>query len=165
MFFCLVAPIATTFIILQYQKKLVKSEMKLKLIAEIDKGELVLLKFTENEKNNWIKWEHSKEFEYKGEMYDIVESEVKGDTTYYWCWPDCEETKLNIQLDQLVSFAWGNNPDNQENQKRLSKFIEHLYFSEPTEITTLAFQTINNKHLYQQNYYQSISNTPPVPPP
>lgn len=165
MLFSFIVPVAITFFILQYQKNQVKREIKWKMIEGIDREKLVLLKFNEEEKQNQLKWEHSKEFEYKGEMYDIVEIEVKGDTFFYWCWWDYEETSLNKQLVELVSYALENNPKNQENQKRLSKFFESLFFSEPIEKITIALKKINNKYTYDQNFYQSVSNSPPIPPP
>lgn len=163
--FCFVAPVATTYVILKYQKKQVKREVKWKMIAGIDKEELVLLKFTEEEKQTQLNWKHSKEFEYKGEMYDIVETKIVGDTTYYWLWWDHEETKLNKQLSQLVSFALGHNPKNQENQKRLQNFFKSLYFSEDERKESLAFFEIKSKFLFGQNFYSSVFLTPPVPPP
>ncbi len=163
--FCFVAPVTTTYIILKYQKKQVKREIKWKLISGIDKEELVLLKFTEEEKQTQLNWKHSKEFEYKGEMYDIVETKIVGDTTYYWLWWDHEETKLNKQLNQLVSFALGHNPKNQENQKRLEKFFKSLYFSENENKELLTFFEVNSKFYFRQNFYPSVFLIPPVPPP
>jgi len=162
---CFVAPVATTYIILKYQKKQVRREVKRKLIAGIDKEELVLLKFTEEEKETQLNWKHSKEFEYKGEMYDIVETKIVGDTTYYWLWWDYEETKLNKQLSQLLSFALGHNPKNQENQKRLHNFFKSLYFSEDERKEPLVFFELKSKFHFGQNFYLSVFLTPPDPPP
>lgn len=165
MILCFVAPVATTYLMLQFQKKQVKREVKWKMIAGIDREELVLLKFTEKEKQTQLNWKHSKEFEYKGEMYDIVETNVVGDTTYYWVWWDDEETELNRQLSELVSFALGNNPKNQENQKRLHKFFKSLYFTEDDRKESLVFLEVKNKYHLQQKFYHSVSHSPPVPPP
>lgn len=162
---CFVAPVTTTYIILKYQKKQVKREVKWKMIAGIDKEELVLLKFTQEEKRTQLKWKHSKEFEYKGEMYDIVESKLVGDTTYYWLWWDHEETKLNKQLSHLVSYALGQNPKNKENQKRLQNFFKSLYFSEDVRKESLVFLEVENKYYFSEKFYHSIFLTPPVPPP
>jgi hypothetical protein len=98
-------------------------------------------------------------------MYDIVEKEVKGDTTLYWCWLDNEETKLNRQYEELVFYALECNPINQENKKQIAKFFKIPFLSEPTEKTAIAFQEINNIYLYDQNFYQSVSSSPADPPP
>jgi hypothetical protein len=163
--FCFVAPVATTYVFLQIQKKQVRKTVKRKMLAGIDKETLVLFKFTEREKQTLLHWKHAKEFEYSGEMYDIVESEVKGDTTYYWCFRDHEETQINRHLADLIAFAMKNNPLKQENQKRLSAFFKSLYvtindkqsFSFYKYIPEICFNPIT---LYQSQFY-----SPPVPPP
>lgn len=133
------------------------------MIAGINREKLVLLKFDKKENQYQLNCDTS-EIEYKGEMYDVVEKEVKGDTLIFWCWWDCEETRLNRQLEELVCYTLGNNPKNQENQKRLSNFFESLFFSESAEKITIAETKINNKYAYNQDFYQSISDPPPVPP-
>lgn len=135
------------------------------MIAGIDKEELVLLKFTETEKQSKLKWKHSREFEFEGEMYDIVETQTVGDTTYYWLWWDHYETKLNKQLDKLLVSALGNHPQNKESHKRLFRFFNTLFFVElPQEkhfVTTEAKSSIPG----QSVIYHFISDPPPVPPP
>lgn len=165
LFFCFVAPIATTFIILEYQKKQVKREIKRKIIAGLDREELVLLKFTEKEKNTQLKWKHAKEFEYQGEMYDIVETMVVGDTTYYWLWWDHEETKLNKQLKELVSLAMRSNPKNHNNQKQLIYFFKSLYFSEPNKSEPFDFIDMNEEYPTDNKLFSSIYLYPQAPPP
>lgn len=161
----LTAPVATTYFILQHQKKLLKKEIKWKIIAGIDRDELVLLKFTEEGKKLYLKWKHSKEFEYKGEMYDIVEQEVKGDTTYYWCWWDNEETMFNKQIAGLVSFAAGNTPKSKENQKLLNKFFNSLFLLQAKEIIIFPNKTISKILLYKQNLHPNNFYSPLEPPP
>lgn len=112
---------------MQYQKKEVKSEVKWKMIAGIDREELILLKFTEKEKDSLLNWKHSKEFEYQDNMFDVVETETVGDTTYYWVWWDHKETELNKQLDELIVQVLGNNPQKQEKQDQLIEFYKKLY--------------------------------------
>jgi hypothetical protein len=160
----LVVPVATTYVFLRYQKKQVKREIKWKMIAGIDKEELVLLKITEKEKG-LLCWEHSKEFEYLGEMYDVVESNIVGDTTFYRVWWDHKETKLNRQLQELVSMAMGKNQKKQENQKRLLSFFKSLYFAEATDLQNYNDTKLNRKFWFRPNFYQSFTHSPPVPPP
>jgi hypothetical protein len=163
--FCFAAPVATTFVMLHYQKKQVKREIKRKIIAGIDKEELVLLKFTEVEKQTELNWKHAREFEFRGSMYDIVETEFHGDTTYYWCWWDYEETQLNKQLDELVTIDLGNNPENDENQKRLHTFFKSLYCSETDQKETFVFRELKCKYFSSPDLYRTLIHFPPVPPP
>lgn len=165
MLLCLIIPFTTVYFLFQYQKKQVKREIKHRMIEGISKSELVLLKFTLAQTQSSLSWEHSKEFEYIGQMYDVVEKKFKGDTIYYWCWADNKETKLNKQLDKLLQYALGCNTNNKENQKRLSNFYKSLFF-EKFSITTKFYPPINNKQksICFINYI-SISNQPTDPPP
>ncbi|HEY1046941.1 MAG TPA: hypothetical protein VGF79_10920, partial [Bacteroidia bacterium] len=113
-----------------------------------------------------LEWEHSKEFEYKGEFYDVVKSETNGDTTYYWCWWDYEETQLNRKCMELVTISLGNNPQKQKNQLRLFNFFESLYCSEYSESDLMLFDIDQNiGHPSNSNFYKSLLHSPPFPPP
>jgi len=163
--FCLIAPIIATFIFLYYQKKQVRKEIKQQIIAGIDKTELVLLKFTEEEAQTELRWKHSKEFEYDGQMYDIVEKKVKNRITYYWCLWDKKETKLNKQWDELLTYALGKDPKIKENQKRSINFYNSLFHSKENVWKSFRSQSkIKHSCLYSFNY-SSVSFPPPVPPP
>lgn len=161
---CVVVPVTTTYLFLQFQKKQVKREVKWKMIAGIEKEALVLLKFTASEVESQVKWEHSKEFEFKGEMFDVVEKRIKGDTIYYWCWSDREETKLNRQLDELVSCALGLCPERQEIQKQTIDFYKQLFhelhqdqFADNVVMKSDEFNCIDD--------LKQVYLTPSLPPP
>lgn len=164
LFFCLVAPLMATFTYLHYQKSLVRKEVLFRMIASMGKDELVFLKITEKESQTELRWEHPKEFEYKGQMYDIVEKKIIGDTVYYWCWWDHEETKLNKQLDKLVAYALKNDPNRRENQKRLVHFFKSLYWEQFPDWHAFPSQSEQMITTYGF-YYLTISYPPPVPPP
>lgn len=162
--FCLLAPILITYFFLQFQKKQVKREVKWEMIAGLDKEELVLLKLTEAETQSELRWENSKEFEYKDEMYDIVDMKVKGDTIYYWCWWDHKETKLNNQLDGLLAKVLGNNPHRQETENQLTDFFKKLFCENHAD--KLAVITIHKiKHINYSVEFPTIYHSPPDPPP
>lgn len=90
-----VDPVIASFTWLYYQKAIIKREVKRQIIAGIDEDDLVLLKFSKEEAKTKLRWEHSKEFEYNRQMYDVVKTMTLGGMVYYWCWLDHEETKLN----------------------------------------------------------------------
>lgn len=153
---CLFAPAALTSLYFKVYKKQVKREVKRKIIAGINKEELVRLKFSEVEKQTKLRWEHSREFEYGGEMYDIVLSEVKGDTTYYWCWRDDEETKLNEQLSELLAVAMNNEPQSRESHDRLFKFWESLYCVEGIRPEVFIIRTVDVKRFCLPRVYYTV---------
>lgn len=155
----------TTYVFVHYQRMQLRSEIKHKIIDGIDKKELVFFKFSNSEKSN-LEWEHAKEFEYQGEFYDVVESKTNGDSTFYWCWWDFEETELNRKCLELVTLSLGNSPQKQENQSRLFNFFESLYCNEFEDTQILFMDTDTKMGAHQlANFYKSLSHTPPFPPP
>jgi len=83
---CLTLPFLGTYTWLKIEKRKVKKSIKWSMIGGMDKSAFVLLKFTKEESETKLRWEHSREFEYAGQMYDVVEAAEQGDTTYYYCW-------------------------------------------------------------------------------
>jgi hypothetical protein len=65
-------------------------------------SELILLKIPFNQASELL-WEHSKEFEFRGNMYDIKTSFTAGDTAYYYCYLDHKEKDLNATKTRLAS--------------------------------------------------------------
>ncbi|HAQ38574.1 MAG TPA: hypothetical protein DCQ58_08705 [Saprospirales bacterium] len=151
--------------LLYYQKKQVKRAVKWKMIADIDKDELVLLKLSKNEQLTQLHWEHAREFSYKGEMYDIVYSKKTTDSSYYWCWWDHEETKLNKQLKNLVRQVFSHNPLKKDRENKLLNFYKNLYFPPQLIISSLANEFLNTSNNYTITLYSVCPNPPPKPPP
>ncbi len=161
----LLAPVAATWCWLQYQKSAVKRELKWKLADGIDRSELVLLKFSRQEAETNLRWEHAREFEYKGEMYDIVETLNSADSVYYWCWWDHEETALNKQLAALVTKSLGDNPEKKEKQQQLLSYLK-LHFCVPESSEQL--HTTEAKPARHSRYilaYDPVELLPVYPPP
>lgn len=104
------------------------------------------------------------EFEFDHQLYDIVETEFKGETTDYWCWLDHKETNLDKKLDKILAKALGNDPQKKEYQKRLNTIFKSLYYSKTTN-----FLKVTNFSTWEFNtyttIYHSVSFPPPVPPP
>lgn len=159
------APVLVTISWISYKKHLVRKEVKHQMIDGIDKERLVLLTFTKPGLDE-LNWEHSREFEYKGEMYDVVYTEVSGDTTKYWCWWDHDETRLNKELSIALNNIFDNNPEKQQKQTKLINFFKSLYF-EKSKYSQLVFypektvKTISYYHII----YWSLNQQPLTPPP
>lgn len=160
----MIIPFAGTYILYKYQKKIIRKEIKHKIIAGIDKSELVLIKVHNSKIEIDLKWEHSKEFEYKGEMYDVVSKEFHNDSTYFWCWWDYDETSLNKQLKSSLAKALGHDTKTKNTQNRLQNFLKTLYFQENSKSEFNSFKEIEHNTQYLANYFERYS-TPPNPPP
>jgi len=160
-----VDPIVGAFTWIHQKKRNIKREVKRQIIEGIDKDKLVLLKFSKEETKTKLRWEHSREFEYEHKMYDIVETKIVGDTVYYWCWYDHEETMLNRQLEDLANQALGKNPKARPEIILVISFFKSLYctfsLNGDVSIPRLFYrQDVLFCHIYSQNFIQ-----PPTPPP
>ncbi len=154
-----------TYLWLNHQKKQIKRELKGKIIDGIDKSELVFIQLSKAEAREQLDWEHSKEFEFKGEMYDVVEFEETADSVKYWCWWDHEETKLNLHLAEIVNNLLGNQPDKKEKQQNLISFYQSLFSEKIFQWQTLQFANVSNQITKYQFIQKEFINSIPSPPP
>lgn len=159
----LIVPVGATVLFLRHQRTRIRKEVKHRIMAGLDREDLVLLRFSSGELSE-LKWKHSREFEYRGFMYDIVERETRGDTTSFWCWLDRAETALNQQLHELYEIAFNQNPENRKSQQRLFSFFRSLFLEQNNPEAPLVEALSTANFAYNHNYGGFITQ-PPVPPP
>jgi hypothetical protein len=135
---CLLAPFLGSYLWVQIKRSEIRKEVKWKMIAGLDKEELVFMTFSIKESQEKLNWKHSKEFEYKGEWYDVVQQEIVGDSIRYHLWWDHEETKLSQQLRQLIVMTVSQDSQHQENQKGIVKLFKSLFFKTNTTSNVIA---------------------------
>ncbi|MBL7978177.1 MAG: hypothetical protein JNN12_07530 [Bacteroidetes Order II. Incertae sedis bacterium] len=158
-------PTTTLWILLYHQKSIIRQEVQTLRIHGIQEKELVLLKFTSLEQKRILRWEHEREFEYRGNMYDIIKTSVEGDTTYYWCWWDEEETEINNKLNSLALYISKEKQTDQQTVVQIYHYLKTLYFPESTE--WIFFNKADYPQLFswKVTLYQSFFISPAVPPP
>ncbi len=163
--FSLLAPFAASFALLQYEREQVRESVKRNLISGLKREELRLLQFTREEAERELRWEHAGEFEYQGQWYDVAERSEKGDTLYFWCWWDHEETLISQQLSRLVARALGQDPQQRENAHRLSAFLFSLFLPEsgPPCATPPSTPLIRPEKPLARLFNRCFP--PPLPPP
>lgn len=134
---CLVAPPGGTYLYIYLKKISLKKEVAKIINNQLDENDVVILRFTEEEKNIVLEWKHEGEFEYAGHMYDIVDQGIDGNTTWYKCYRDHKETRLNLEKRKLVARALNQDPKNktQNNQIKIffSNILNHEQFSWDSE--------------------------------
>jgi hypothetical protein len=135
------------------------------MIDGLDKNELIVFTFALAEARSQLKWEHSKEFEYKGQMYDIVETKFCKDSVTYLCWWDNEETKLNKRLSRLVLESLGNNTQNKENKKRLLSFYKSIFTPLPSFSLNTRYHSVNKPPFGTYTFFYSLDGKSPLHPP
>lgn len=162
----LLAPFVGVFTYLQYHKKIERKKIKRAIMAGIDREELVLLTFSKAETTQVLKWKHAKEFEYKNEMYDVVETEIRGDSIHYYCWWDHKETVLNRQVTALLYQFLNSDTDTQETRLRLAHFCKNVFHSRPiTWHYGVNQPPASLQRMGMYNFYVSYSMAPETPPP
>lgn len=162
--FCLLGPGLVCYYWFQFQRKQIRREVKHQIIAGIDRSELVLLKFT-NQQAEQLNWKHSKEFEFEHHMYDIVEKTQQGDTAYYWCWPDHEETKLNKKLHKLLAHALRGNQRRRRDQELFASYFKSIFHSNSTPPKFHLFNDFASYSNMEANMHSRLASPPPSPPP
>jgi hypothetical protein len=159
------APAAVTYIWLQQRKAVVRKEVKWKMIAGIDKSELVFFQFFKKESQTKLKWKHSLEFEFNGEMYDVVKKITSSDTIQYWCWWDHEETKLSKQLSKLLVGAFQSDVPSKDKKQEIVTFYKSLFCSEVFSWNPIFNTFRNSNNACFNDNYKFIVTSINAPPP
>lgn len=127
-------------------------------------GELTRLAITKTE-SHMLRWEHSREFEYRGQMYDIIHSYQQGDTTFYECWADHEETRLKKEMQRLLVQENANTPLHNERDRRLFDFLKSLIVPTPGVSSYRINPSITGVTDQYSLFYKSQFTPPSKPPP
>jgi hypothetical protein len=161
----LISPVLITYYWLEYKKSLVKHEIQCRMMQGVHNDELILLKFTREESETKLRWEHPGEFEYNRQMYDVAKTRVRGDTLYFWCFWDHGETRLNREIAELVTKAFKNDPQQREKHQRLQSFFKSLYCSDLLNWRPIAPSPGLKGPCIGTIFLPSLSFPPPKPPP
>ncbi|MFO7852577.1 MAG: hypothetical protein ACQERS_04840 [Bacteroidota bacterium] len=161
----LIAPTTGTYLWLLHKKNSVRKQVNEHIKKGIDRDELVLLKFTKEETQEKLRWEHPREFEYKHQMYDIVESKTVGDSVYYWCWWDIAETLVKKRISDLGKFAMDTEAQKEKKRDYVNPWFKVNYIKESFKWTARAEESSESKFVIYINLYHSPDFPPPSPPP
>ena len=148
-----------------FQKHQIRKEVKHQLGARADKADLQLLTFSHAEAKNRLYWEHQDEFEYRGEMYDVVERVEHGDSVSFWCWHDHEESELNQTLREMVGRGMAQDKTCRNVQESVSRLFQTLITPDLPDFD--QHLSLKKTHVIRLKgtAVASESQTPPSPPP
>lgn len=142
-----------------------RSEVRQQLLARVEPGELVLLTFSQEEARQVLRWERDDEFEFNGQMYDVVSVREEAGRVHFWCWPDGPETRLNQELEALTAQLFHDAPEPGKQTGWLLYFFKSLYFSDGKPWQALYTYTPEPFQSYREEGYSppvlSISPSPP----
>lgn len=91
----LLLPAVVTIGVYRHRRSEWKHAVKEMIAQGVDTEYKKVFTFSKDFSENELEWEHSKEFEYKGEMYDVIRKEEHGDSITYYCFWDTHETGIN----------------------------------------------------------------------
>lgn len=150
---------------IQLRKYQIRKEVKLEIKAGIDIDELVLIEADLVDTITTLDWEHSKEFEFQGEMYDVVIRTISGNRIHYWCWRDSEETVLNGRLNKMALNKVNKDRSSDKSNRHFWSYCKQLFF-ESLKINRLS--CIEEANVHYSGYVfclDSISLGLETPPP
>lgn len=150
---------------LHWQKAHIRHEVKEMLIHGIDRDSLTTLTFSKDETGSLLDWEHDKEFEYAGEMYDVVETLVHGDSITYHCWKDHEETHLNDLLTSITSDSLDKDPLNRSQRTNTTDILKVHYLTITQGAIDIQREVADSPNTYLALLYTHSLLPPPTPPP
>lgn len=90
------------FLVLKSQMLEVRDSVDRKYQEGFDEERIQTFRFTEKEIKENLRWEHDREFEYKGQMYDVIERRTVDGLVELSVYADHEETELKIKMAHLL---------------------------------------------------------------
>lgn len=110
---------------LHKQVRLARREVKAMVLQGLPRETLKELRFHRKDASG-LYWEHSSEFRYDGQMYDVVESSAEGDTLIYLCFEDRKETALRQRLTALLQLN-PVKPADQDRHRVIDQFFKGFF--------------------------------------
>lgn len=153
------------WLIFKIQQEAVRTEIKQQIKAGVPEDQLVKLKIAktwEEEPNNRFKREHSKEFRFDGEWYDVMRSKDLGDTTLYVCIHDVKEGKLFNRLAEMTHAEMSQPHQEQKRSIAVSSFISDYHFEPEQEA---PFRRSFTELLCDRRIIQTQTCQLPISPP
>jgi hypothetical protein len=161
----LVLPFVSTYTWLQLEKVQVRKSIKRQMIVGLDDSRLVKLVFTHEEAKAMLHWEHSKEFEYNGQLYDVVRQQSESSLITFWCFPDHAETRLQKQLSAMLRMILQRDTQRQEKQAQVHHFYKNLFYTQSEDTHLFSLETHFDYLLSDHHHADSPLILSPSPPP
>lgn len=153
---------------LSMEKRQIQKHVRNKILPTVDEVELIKLTVLAEDTAKQFIWQHAREFEFQGKMYDIVKRKKKGNKITYLVWQDDEETHINTKIKQLANCIFDTSKDSQNSQASFQLLINTLFVEDKTDfhLRNLLLSKKKTNYYYQieipQGYSASIFNPPKV---
>ena len=159
----MIIPFSGTMLFLHYEKGIAKRHA-MEMMNHAKDAKLIRIAVHENEMQH-LKWEQPWEFEYKGEMHDIVSQELMADSIIYHCIIDKKETSINKEIVKFIAGFFDDNPLHDQQLISFMDFVKHL--APITEITMTYLPQVCIAECVKLDMTLNLSHSekPPTPPP
>lgn len=125
----LILPMVVMQYHLRKQIRSIKHEVQNAILQGLPKEDLRIFHFTPLEQKQ-LQWEHEHEFEWHGQMFDVVSMQKQGNKLIIECWPDQKESALKQYMRTMWARALGSDPKHQGEKDKLYQFLSQLYFEQ-----------------------------------
>lgn len=112
------------------QLKSIRRKFKWETLFSLKNEQLTLVKVAkslEEKPNTFFKRIHGKEFQFMGEMYDIVRKTAHTDTTYYYCFHDSDESEIVRSINQWMHDNFGDSSNSKDKTKAMKDAFKQPY--------------------------------------
>lgn len=145
----------------------IRKKFKWETLNKLQDSQLTLVKVAkvlEQNPNPYFKREHNREFQFLGEMYDIVRKTAHSDTTYYYCFHDSDESEVVRDINQWMHDNFGDSSNSKDKTKAMKDAFKQPYIAnKPTFTFIPEVRYITLVHTPQ--IYTSLSSGVVAPPP
>lgn len=158
------SPVWVTHLALKNHLLEIKREVKRSILAGIPEKDQVVIKLHSSELSS-LYWEHETEFEFEGNMYDVIRSTEIGDSIMYYCFKDHAESTIKRKLTTLLHDIRKEDGKSHQQVEKLQSYFTSLF---PNRAFTLNSVWVDVKPVdYGRLRFaiQSTHSPPPTPPP
>jgi hypothetical protein len=138
---------------LKFQKRLIRNSVKELIYSGLSNSELSRIVVNTSDSDNLL-WHHHDEFEFQGNMYDLVSIESFKDSIVYICFLDEKESEVNIYIDQQAKSIWIHSPFANDFETKLVDFIQKVF--PPENIMDFPIGDLDTQDLWL-NYIFCVS--------
>ena len=151
-------------IVFTVKQQAIRKEIKHLIKNGVPQNELIAIEFNSSNKLDFD-WKHSREFSYKGSMYDIVRTDTINQNTFlFYCVNDIQEKQLFANLDKMVSSCFSEQSKQRDKQIDFSQLITLKYLAPDVSLLFSKNKTLFFRACYLDIQYLSpciLSSEPP----
>ena len=149
-----------------FQVRQVRYEMKQWLKHDVPEEDRIVLRIHRSMQKGHpdFKRMDKREIRYKGEMYDILKEEVRGDETWYTCIHDVKESGLFKQLDELVNFRIEKDPEERKHRSLMQALFSKQFVDFATDKIRGFAENEVLRICYIPQWWDDIAQKPWKPP-